>query len=93
MKNKESIPIDERHVDEEDDASGEYLEATETGRKLREQILADPLGRRSYEKALAEIETHQASLAQVRKLRSLAQATVAEIMGMDQSEISRLERR
>ncbi|MST32048.1 helix-turn-helix domain-containing protein [Acidimicrobiaceae bacterium USS-CC1] len=36
---------------------------------------------------------HQASLAKVRKLRALAQATVAEAMGMDQSEISRLERR
>ena len=47
----------------------------------------------AYGRAGEEIERHQASLAKVRKLRALAQATVGEAMGMDQSEISRLERR
>jgi len=60
---------------------------------LRGRILADPAGKAAYERAGEEIERHQASLAKVRKLRALAQATVAELMGMDQSEISRLERR
>jgi len=69
------------------------MDATETGRKPREEILEVPVGRVSYVRALAEIQTHQSSLAQVRKLRSLAQSTVAELTGMDQSEVSRLERR
>ena len=60
---------------------------------LRERILADPAGKAAYERAGEGIEHHQASLARVRKLRALAQATVAELMGMDQSEISRVERR
>lgn len=64
-----------------------------TAAALRGRILADPAGRAAYERALEEIEHHQVSLAKVRKLRALAQATVAELMGMDQSEISRLERR
>lgn len=51
---------------------------------MRGQILADPKGRAAYDRARADIERRQASLAQ---------ATVAEAMGMDQSEISRLERR
>ena len=93
MTKKKEIPVDERHGEASDRTSGVYFDATETGRKLREQILEDPVVRRSYVKALAEIETPQASLARVRKLRSLAQSTVAESMGMDQSEVSRLERR
>jgi hypothetical protein len=93
MTNRKLIPVDERKVDESDSAAGEYEEASRLGREIREKILANPLGRESYERAVAEIESHQANLAQVRKLRSLAQSTVAELMDMDQSEISRLERR
>lgn len=93
MTDRKTFPIDTRRVNSSDPASGEYRDATEKGSKLREQILADPLGRRSYEKASADIEIHQASLAQLRKLKSLAQATVADLMDMDQSEISRLEHR
>jgi len=93
MTDRKMIPVDERKVDENDPAAGEYEEATRLGREIRKKILANPLGRESYERADAEIESHQANLAQVRKLRSLAQSTVAELMDMDQSEISRLERR
>lgn len=93
MTDRKMIPVDERKVDENDSAAGEFEEATTLGRDIRERILADPLGRNSYEKAIAEIESHQANLAQVRKLRFLAQSTVADLMDMDQSEISRLERR
>jgi Helix-turn-helix domain len=93
MTDRKMFPIDARRVDESNPDSGEYRKATAVGRKLRDQILADTLGRKSYEKATADIEIHQASLAQLRKLRSLAQATVADLMDMDQSEISRLEHR
>jgi len=93
MTDRKMIPVDERKVDESDPAAGEYEDATRSGRQIREMILSNPLGRKSYERAVAEIESHQANLAQVRKLRFLAQSTVAELMEMDQSEISRLERR
>ena len=46
-----------------------------------------------YEEVLAEIEANQATLAQVRKAKSLTQATIATILDIDQSEVSRLERR
>jgi hypothetical protein len=87
------IPVDDRKVHEDDSDAGGDEAATEAGAKLRARVLADPKGRQSYDRARAEIEHHQATLARVRKLRDLAQATVAEAMSMDQSEVSRLERR
>ena len=87
------LPVDDRQTDSQVGDGGNYEEATASAAALRDRILADPAGRTAYSRAREEIERHQASLAKVRKLRALAQATVAEAMGMDQSEISRLERR
>ena len=87
------LPVDDRQTDAQVGDGGDYEEATASVAALRARILVDPAGRVAYERAREEIEHHQASLAKVRKLRALAQATVAEAMGMDQSEISRLERR
>ena len=89
-----SLPVDDRQTGAHAaDDRAIFEEANVSAAALRERILADPTGRVAYERAGEEIERHQASLAKVRKLRALAQATVAEAMGMDQSEISRLERR
>jgi hypothetical protein len=77
----------------ESDPDASSVEETAAGRQLRERILSDPRGKVAYERARAEIDRHQVNLAQVRNARSLAQATVAETMGMDQSEVSRLEHR
>ena len=93
MTERRMIPVDDRKVDDKNPVAGDYEEATKLGREIREMILSNPLGQKSYERAVTEIESHQANLAQMRKLRSLAQSTVAELMNMDQSEISRLERR
>lgn len=90
---RRGLPVDDRKIDGQVGDAGELEEATAAGAALRERILANAAGRVAYERAREEIEHHQASLAKVRKLRALAQATVAEAMGMDQSELSRLERR
>lgn len=91
---RRGLPVDERKTDGQSGDVGEREDdVAASGAALRERILADPAGKGAYEQAREEIERHQASLAKVRKLRALAQATVAEAMGMDQSEISRLERR
>ena len=89
----QGLPVDDRHTDAEAGDGRDHKETAASPAALRERILADPAGKAAYERASDEIERHQASLAKVRKLRALAQATVAEAMGMDQSEISRLERR
>ena len=49
--------------------------------------------RAHFDAVLAEIHEHQATLAQVRRAKSLTQSTIANLLGMDQSEVSRLERR
>lgn len=87
------IPKDEKLVDEGELTQAHYDGANARGRALRENILESSSGRSSYDATAEEIQRHQASLAQIRKARSLAQATLAEAMDMDQSEISRLEHR
>ena len=57
------------------------------------EVMADSRSRGRMEAVLAEINERQATLAQVRKARDLTQATVAELLEMDQSEVSRLEHR
>ena len=92
---RRGLPVDDRQTGAEaGDGDGDgYEETAASAAALRDRILADPAANAAYERASEEIEHHQASLAKVRKLRALAQATVGEAMGMDQSEISRLERR
>ena len=57
------------------------------------EVKADSRARERMEAVLTEINERQATLAQVRKARELTQATIAELLEMDQSEVSRLEHR
>ena len=84
------LPVDDCDVTElpdsvwEQDASpGRFYEMVESRGAARDR----------YEEVLAEIEANQATLAQVRKAKSLTQTTIAIILDIDQSEVSRLERR
>jgi|GEM_PF-715476 len=90
---KGRIPVDSARVDETEISDEEY-EATATSQgDLRAELLTRPAARARYEQTLAEINRHQATLGQVRRARALAQATIAELTGMNQSEVSKLERR
>ena len=62
-------------------------------RRFYELVQSDEAARERYQEVLAEIEANQATLAQVRKAKSLTQTTLAAILEIDQSEVSRLERR
>ena len=42
---------------------------------------------------IGAIAEHRATLAQVRKAKSLTQTTIGKLLDMDQSEVSRMERR
>ena len=64
-----------------------------TPRDFYADVEADPRARERVKAARAEINAHQATLAQVRKARAFTQATIAELLEMDQSEVSRLEHR
>jgi hypothetical protein len=52
-----------------------------------------PRAKARYEAVLAEISARQATLRRLREARALTQSAVAELLGMDQSEVSRLEYR
>jgi transcriptional regulator with XRE-family HTH domain len=56
-------------------------------------LKTSPKAKAAYDRTLAEGRLHQADLAKLRKARALAQKAVGELMGMNQSEVSPLERR
>ena len=90
-KNKTSIvPVDEAIIDEVPDSAWE--DDDRPGR-FYDRIRQDPKTAARFESVLAEIAEHQATLAQVRKAKSLTQTTIGQLLDMDQSEVSRLERR
>lgn len=87
---KKPVPVDQGDPAEVDNSAWERDDRPD---RFHERIQADDDARARYEAALSEIREHQATLAQVRKARSLTQTTVATLLEMDQSEVSRLERR
>jgi predicted XRE-type DNA-binding protein len=52
-----------------------------------------PRAKARHDAVLAEINSRQATLRRLREARELTQSTVGELLDMDQSEVSRLERR
>ena len=84
------LPADDASTDEV--PSGAWQHKI-TPRDFYAEVEADPRARERIQAALAEIDAHQATLAQVRRARAFTQATIAELLEMDQSEVSRLEHR
>jgi len=87
------LPVDEAKDHEHTFTADDYDAAQLAARKLRERVAAEGSSKAAYDRASAEIEGHQMSLAKLRQARRLAQGAVAELMDMQQSEVSRLERR
>ena len=84
------LPVDKASLDEvQPDAWGHKI----TPDAFYDEVKADSRARGRMETVLTEINERQATLAQVRKARELTQATIAELLEMDQSEVSRLEHR
>lgn len=84
------LPADDASTDE---APAEAWQHKITPSGFYAEVEADPRARERVQAALAEINARQATLAQVRKAREFTQATIAELLDMDQSEVSRLEHR
>lgn len=87
---RRQLPADEASTDE---VPADAWQRKITTRNLYERVAADPRARALFDASWAEINARQATLAQVRKARELTQATLAELLEMDQSEVSRLEHR
>lgn len=85
-----NIPIDDAGSSEL--PASRYKEDNSIQRFV-EMATSTPESRERYETVLEEIRHRQVTLNQVRKAKDLTQATIGELLEMDQSEVSRLERR
>ncbi len=89
-KNRSKVPVDDASLDTVSDADWTSDDRPDRYFKM---IAADPKAKEAFDAALDEIREHQATLMQVRKAQNLTQATIGSLLDMDQSEVSRLERR
>ncbi|MCZ7535666.1 MAG: helix-turn-helix domain-containing protein [Acidimicrobiia bacterium] len=72
----------------------EEWERAETAHARFQALLeTKPRAKALFDSVLAEINGRQATLRRLRQARALTQSTVAGLLDMDQSEVSRLERR
>lgn len=75
----------------------DFVTSTARVRAAREKVLANPRAAQAH-RALGEeiarrIDTKQATLSEVRRAVGLTQKQLAETLGMEQGDISKLERR
>ena len=75
----------------------DFATATKRVKAARAKLLEDPKAAAAHQRLGAEIATRlehkRASLTQVRQAVGLTQKQLAESLGMDQGDVSRLERR
>ena len=88
-----SIPEDTALVSESHVSDDEWKRAATAHERFKRLVQTKPQAKSRFDTVLAEIDSRQATLRRLREARSLTQSTVAELLEMDQSEISRLERR
>lgn len=89
-KNRSKVPVDDAGLDTVSDADWASDDGPD---QYFEMIAADPKAKAAFDSVLEEIRDHQATLMQVRKAQNLTQTTIGALLDMDQSEVSRLERR
>lgn len=87
------IPIDEAKAAEATITDAEWAKSKTAHERFKALLETKPRAKARYDSVLAEINSRQATLRKLREARALTQSTVAELLDMDQSEVSRLERR
>jgi hypothetical protein len=88
-----SIPIDDAKAAEAAITDEEWERAETAHERFKALLATKPRAKARYDAVLAEISSRQATLRRLREARALTQTTLAELLEMDQSEVSRLERR
>lgn len=89
-KKKAKVPVDDLGLDTVTEADWAGDDRPD---RYFEMIATDPMAKAAFDAVLDEIRQHQATLMQVRKAQNLTQTTIGALLDMDQSEVSRLERR
>lgn len=88
-----TVPTDNAKVAEANITDEEWAQAETAHKRFKALLETKPRAKARHDAVLAEINSRQATLRHLREARELTQSTVAELLDMDQSEISRLERR
>jgi DNA-binding transcriptional regulator YiaG len=87
------IPTDNTKVAEAMISDEEWARAETAHERFKALLETKPRAKARHDAVLAEINSRQATLRRLREARALTQSTLAELLDMDQSEVSRLERR
>ena len=90
---KRTIPTDTAKAKDTKLKPGDWKRAEDAHDRFKGLLDAKPRAKARYDAVLAEISARQATLRKLREARALTQSTVAELLEMDQSEVSRLEYR
>jgi predicted XRE-type DNA-binding protein len=91
--NEQAIPADIAEAASVELTDADWQRAQGAHERYKDLLDAKPKAKARYDAVLAEIAARQATLRRLREARALTQSTLAELLEMDQSEISRLERR
>jgi ribosome-binding protein aMBF1 (putative translation factor) len=91
--NQRPIPTDTAEAASTPLTGTDWEKAQGAHERYKELLEAKPRAKARYDAVLAEIAARQATLRRLREARALTQSTLAQLLEMDQSEISRLERR
>lgn len=88
-----TIPTDTAKAADTTITDEEWADAATAHERFKALLETKPRAKARHDTVLAEINSRQATLRRLREARALTQSTVAELLDMDQSEVSRLERR
>jgi hypothetical protein len=91
--NEPTVPTDTAEAASTELTDADWQRTRGANERYEDQLDAKPRAKARYDAVLAEIAARQATLRRLREARALTQSTLADQLEMDQSEISRLERR
>jgi len=88
-----TIPTDKSKAADATITDEEWAKAESAHERFKALLETKPRAKARYDAVLAEINARQATLRRLREARALTQSTVADLLDMDQSEVSRFEHR
>jgi predicted XRE-type DNA-binding protein len=91
--NEPAVPTDTAEAASIELTDADWQRAEGAHERYKSLLDAKPEAKARYDAILAEIAARQATLRRLREARALTQSTLADLLEMDQSEVSRLERR
>jgi uncharacterized protein (DUF885 family) len=88
-----TIPADKATAADATITDAEWAQASTAHDRFKALLETKPRSKARHDAVLAEIIGRQATLRRLREARALTQSTIGDLLDMDQSEVSRLERR